>query len=283
MKFFLSIVLTTCCIATTEAYTFRTIKVPFAGSTNTTVSGVNDRGVVTGMYSDAAGANHGFLDGVRGSAHPLLLVVSKGINNDETVVGWYGSIEGFLYRGGSFWTFRCPVRREEGNFIRPHVTEPLALNNKGVAVGDCYYSVPDEPSHGFIYDPVTRVTTLVDAPTGAGTALVAINNNNEAIGHSGGQLFKWQNGVFTFFTIPTLPEAEISGITDQGVLAGNSGSVGFIYDGTTVQIIEAPGASVTSIEGIREDTHGVWVSNYQWRDEWIYCDSLKEKDAYNFS
>ncbi|HTW02056.1 MAG TPA: hypothetical protein VMF87_17285, partial [Streptosporangiaceae bacterium] len=89
---------------------YTTIDVP--GAPSTVAVGVNDLGVVSGFYFDAAGNQHGFLyrDGtfttvdVPGAADTLLTVT----NDLGTAVGYSidssGAAHGFVDRNGTFTT-----------------------------------------------------------------------------------------------------------------------------------------------------------------------------------
>src|SRR5215469_3036540 len=85
------------------SFQFRVFDVP--GATNTQVNGVNDGGVVEGSFTDAAGGQHGFVDGPRGLAHfdvPGTSGVTQAfaIDNGGDIVGIYtdaaGAAHGFL-------------------------------------------------------------------------------------------------------------------------------------------------------------------------------------------
>jgi hypothetical protein len=57
------------------------------------------------------------------------------------------------------------------------------------------------------------------------------------------------------------PVIEIAGLTDDGVVAVNVGSVGVVVQDGQVQVIEFPGAVVTSLQGIRNDltVYGAYI------------------------
>jgi hypothetical protein len=59
------------------------------------------------------------------------------------------------------------------------------------------------------------------------------------------------------------PVIEIAGLTDDGVVAVNVGSVGVVVQDGQVQVIEFPGAVVTSLQGIRNDltVYGAYIDN----------------------
>lgn len=259
------------------AYTFRTIDVPFPGATDTSVHGLSDQGAVVGNYTDATGfRHHGFLspDGLRlrqGQIYPLLNVTPQGMNGAGMVTGWYASQPtlGFLYTAGTFWSFLGPRRSSApGTPVTffPYLTEPAAINDHGVVVGDYRYpnsldaqgQFVDEPFHGFRYVSATGVFTTIDVPHTRHTALTGINNHGQIVGHTTAldgthHAFRWQDGVVTFLQVPGLEDVDLVGITDAGVLAGSAGQVGFVYDGATVQIVEVPGATLTDLAGIRQD------------------------------
>ena len=243
-------------------YTYRTVDVPFPGVTGAVVTGLTARGTILGIYTDAAiPANlHGFVQAKRGDVRPLLLVTPQDINAGEAITGWFqpptGGVEAFVYHEGTLHRLQFP-RSRPGGSLTP-ITEALALNDAGVVVGD-YQSGEDGVFRGFRYTPAPPTWASIEAPDARSTAAVAITNDGHILVRAFGvdgvtRHYLWDEGVLTELpSIPNLPDVDLVGHTASGLFAGNVGRVGFVWDGTTVEVIEVPGAQLTEIFGLRED------------------------------
>ena len=115
--------------------------------------GMNDLGTISGTFTDAAGAEHGFVlvDGTYTIVDPLGssdgpdFALAK-INDLGNAVGSNGVDEGFIVnaRTGRFSTFSCP-----GGFA----IRVRGINNRGQVTGGCRTG-PGAPFVGFIATPV---------------------------------------------------------------------------------------------------------------------------------
>jgi hypothetical protein len=241
-------------------YRYRTLDVPFPGAGFTVVTGLTPEGLPVGAYVDANQNIHGFLRLRPGLFLPLLNTVPQDINATGTVTGFFTApgtgIEGFTYHDGTFKRLQVPRAGPGRPF--PLLTEAIAINNAGVVVGD-FRSAEDFEFHGFVYDPTTNTFLTIDAPGATSTALVGLDNQGNLIGRAtvGGDTHVFRVDLltrsFVTLSIPDLATVDLVGLTDQGLLAGNVGLSGFIYDGTTVQVIDFPGSQLTELFGIRED------------------------------
>jgi hypothetical protein len=142
-----------------DSYT--SIDVP--GATFTYAFGLNDAGLVTGTYRDAAGLVHGFSynAGVYTSINfpGASQTYVAGVNNQNTAVGWNiqgGKVYGFVVSQGG-WSFRALTVGLPGAANG----KPRAINDAGEVVGT--YTSTDCPGGcGFVARPIAASTSLCD-------------------------------------------------------------------------------------------------------------------------
>lgn len=138
-------------------YSFTTIDVP--GALLTFATGINDGGQIVGIFQDALGNDHGFLDSggsfttidVPGAIPGTTFV--SGINDSGQIVGSFTSApgalsHGFLYSGGSFSTIDVPG-------AIPGTTSVSGINDSGQIVGHTIVS-----GQGFVATPIPEPSTL---------------------------------------------------------------------------------------------------------------------------
>jgi hypothetical protein len=178
---------------------FITIDPP--GSTSTTPSGIADEGTITGFYSDASGAQHGFLRtpfgaftkfDVPGSTltQPTSFTTAfeiAGAFCDRTScpppIGLFGGARGFLRASnGTFTTFDAP-RGSSGLFpsIYNIGGQPPSVTTTGAIAGT--YLDSSGVEHGFLRAG-NGVETTIDAPGAAYTEVLAINPSGVVVGDS---------------------------------------------------------------------------------------------------
>jgi hypothetical protein len=248
-------------------YQFLTIDVPFANTSNTVVTGLNDQGVSVGTYAQAGGLLNGFvLPRPRGRVTvPLPLLQPAAITNTNIIVGTTGfPRQGFVLTDGTYLPFRVeepPFDPLQGGVLAL-LTEPLAANDAGLTVGDFRSGRAPDQFKGFVFDPRTFTFEIVTVPGLSSVRLSAINNLDQlaavgfdAAGQTRSALGDRVTQAFTPFTVPGLddPIIEIVGLTDTGGVAVNVGSVGVVVEGGMAQVIAVPGAVATDLEGIRND------------------------------
>jgi hypothetical protein len=82
-----------------QSYTFTTIDARFPGAHDTTLTGINNAGMLVGAYLNERQEDRGFV--ARGPAQiPLTPMLPQGINNRGQMTGWYvdtGGLVSFLY------------------------------------------------------------------------------------------------------------------------------------------------------------------------------------------
>lgn len=125
-----------------------------AGSTGTSVNGINDNGQIVGYWFSSDGLTRGFVGHFNDEFTDLVApgavsTFALAINNAGHVVGM--SVDslfnntGWLYDGTNFHTITVPGGRQ---------TTPLGINKNGVIVG--YYEDLDEGIKAFIATPKPR-------------------------------------------------------------------------------------------------------------------------------
>jgi hypothetical protein len=164
--------------------------ISFPGSPVTIAVGINNRQQIVGLYVDAAGKNHGFMnDGKKFTTIDFpgaaLTQVYK-INDAGLMVGFYentdGLDHGFSYQNGRYTSIDFP-----GSVT----TDANGVNSSGDIVGQ--YSDNSGVTHGFILSHGKYQRT--DAPYSSDTALTFVND----LGRTTGFTFDDPNGPFTGF------------------------------------------------------------------------------------
>lgn len=239
--------------------TYTDVVVP--GALATYVTGINDLGVLSGYYLDAAG-QHGFLDDhgaivtvdVPGSVEVAL----TSVNNAGTATGTYweaGGLtqHGFLRDAGGTLTLLDAPDAPDGVPGHPWGTVPSQVNASGTVVGWYFSTVPDgfsypdggladrTSAHGFVWQDGTFTT--FDAPGSAigdlpwsGTRLLGISSTGDMIGTASwldgsepSKGFVVSGATVTTFTDPAVPSnfcgyTVPSGIDALGEVVGSSGN-----------------------------------------------------------
>jgi uncharacterized membrane protein len=154
-------------------------------------------------------------------------------------------------------------------------TTPFGINNNGVIVGQ--YEDQSGVFHGYILNGTTLTT--VNDPHGTNTSVNGIQYNgttvvgsytNASSGASRG--FLYASGTFTDIPGPTGATASSAyGINDSGVIAGsytNSSGVtqGFLLQGTTYTVLDAPNSSATFVAGANDGGYAVVNGLYDGSD-----------------
>jgi probable HAF family extracellular repeat protein len=226
----------------------------FPGARSTLAQKINDRGQITGLYSNTtddprAGADlTGFLLDSGGrytriAVPGALTTTTVGINNRGQVVGQYQDANrryhGYLWERGRFRTIDAP------DAVGTSLTD---INDRGQVVGE--YQDADGTFHGYVWER-RRFRPL---PTGAATG---INNRGQITGLTGDSTapdgFLLDPGRVTTFEVPGAQVTFPSSINDHGQivgisfndLAGTTAS-GFLRDARgRFTAINRPGKSIT--------------------------------------
>lgn len=237
---------------------FRLQNENFPGSTQTQVTGLNDRGVTVGFWSDMNNANQtndnfGFYE-VDGSLRSVKYPTSSnsnppvnqllGVNDEDVAVGFYndasGNSHGYTYsiRTGKF-----------GNVTIPGATSVTAsaINNSGDIAG--FFTNSAGTTDSFLWTGRGHITTLA-VPGASATQALGVNDSKEVVGvytvGSGSSAvthgFTWtaKHGLKTVDDPNGAGTTTINGVNDQGDI------VGFYTDtaGNTDGFAAVPGANI---------------------------------------
>ncbi len=150
------------------------------------------------------------------------------------------------------YTFR------ETDFARHRPTELWDISKSGAAVGNFADGRKSAPDHCFLLDHGRK--SRIDRPGASSTQCQGINKQGAIVGgymvpnNSLSTGFVYANGTFHTVLPPGAFDAVVNAINDAGMMVGNcfdpNGGHGFIYDGRHYWLIDAPGALITSGEGI---------------------------------
>ena len=133
------------------------------------------------------------------------------------------------------------------------LTEAIAINDVGQVCGDYRHPV-DGKFYGFLYDPATTPPyTTIEVPGALSTACLALSQDGRLLlrANVGGTIRSYLSefGTLNELTIPDFPHADLVAF-HQHRIVGTIGTIGFLYNGDTVQEIEVPGARLTDVEGL---------------------------------
>jgi len=242
-------------------YHFRTVEVSFANTHDSIVTGLNDTGVSVGRYFQVGQLINGFrLQRPRGRFEPLPRLEPVAITNTDIIIGRVGTPErGFFLQDGTFTTWQVREPSPDYPFFTLASTTPVASNDRSITVGE-YFSILDSQVHNFLYDPSTGEFVLFAFPGTPRAFLTGINNADQFTAVAFDPVLPPRSFLgdrtrqdLTPANLPDFPDGELIGLTDDGILAGNVGSVGFLVKDGVGQVIEVPGALSTDLQGIRND------------------------------
>ena len=200
----------------------------FPGSVQTQVTGLNDRGVTVGFWSNSNTAN----------------MVNANF--------------GFYTVGTHFHTVNFPT----GNNASPQVDQLLGVNNHGVAVG--FYANAQGNNRGYEYNIYTHRFTRVlvpGAPGGqAGPSLTAaaINNYGDVAGFYAKSsaltdaFLRLHNGRFITLAVPGAAMTQAFGVNDRDEVVG-AYTVGSGNNAQTHGFTWRPGHGFSTVD----DPHGI--------------------------
>ncbi len=265
---------------------YKFITIPIKGSTYAAADGINDSGLVDGVYYDSNFVAHGFLwhDGVfqkvdyPGAAYTILYSA----NNRGVIIGAYGDASGkehaVLYSvWGGFWTAFPDIPGYPEN-------QGYGINDEGMAVGNAFESGTATypslvPSVAWIWDPASLSYSFFTV-TGAAeysTAPNDINDNGQVAGwfedaNNNYHGFLKEYGTFTVIDVPGAAVTYPDGLNNNGDIqgqifvpvAGGYAAEGFVAtSGGLFTAVNYPGLTSTSIVGInnRGDVCGAYSEN----------------------
>ncbi|MBR7826910.1 CHRD domain-containing protein [Actinospica sp. MGRD01-02] len=149
--------------------------------------GINDDGDAVGFYTDAAGANHGYIYSIHShhfrtvtvSGQGAASVTAAGIDNNGDIAGFFtaasGAQDGFLLTDGGRQTVLA--------YPGATMTQALGVNDHGEVVGVYQTgSGNSAQTHGFTWTRAGSFHT-VDDPNGVGATTVnGVNDNGDLVG-----------------------------------------------------------------------------------------------------
>jgi probable HAF family extracellular repeat protein len=179
--------------------------------------------------------------------------VAWGINDSNTMVGWYtnssGVTEGFEWLGGD----RYKVVAFPGN---QNFTRAFGVNNDGTVVG--FFAGDDGFQHGFLLEGVKYRQYDVEKGV-VSTNITAVNNNGDFAGVAGSEAFVNVPGkpVVEFYAAGTDSTAPFGMNNLDEVVGGytdtNGVSHGFYRDASgDITTVDYPNASFTYLSGIND-------------------------------
>ncbi len=157
-----------------------TLDVPFAGSLGTQLGGINNSGIITGVWVDGAFTAHGFVYEKGNFAHleypGALDTFPYGINSRGDIVGNWDTDQstvghGFVLSRGQIFSIDVPDAVPDG-------TAANGINDSGQIVGS--FIGEDGNSHGFLAEGSTFTT--LDCVEGANTGVWGINSAGQIAG-----------------------------------------------------------------------------------------------------
>ncbi len=161
--------------------------IKFPKSNGTQAMGINDKGVVVGLYLDSTGVQHGFVK--TGSKYKSIDVTGDtsaeawGINDSGQIIVFAlsstGTYESFLYNGKTFKKISDPKAGTGGTIAR-------IVNNKGDVAGAYFNSAGAEVGFlrhaGKYYDVVDPKANAVTKPDGLNDTLEIVGRYTSTSG-----------------------------------------------------------------------------------------------------
>jgi hypothetical protein len=275
--------------ATGHSYTYRTIDVPFTGQGHTHITGITDKGKLSGTYVDSKGAVRSwtYIDaktGFRKLTHPKKTLIVEDINAWTRTVGNYfdgRQSRGFTLHSGHLHTLNIPGATTVWG---------CAINDVHMIV--CTATDTQGLTHGVMYDASSRqVLKVYDIPGALWTAALGLNLKNDVVGAfieptpEGGDRYRgWliyggadgSGETVQVFDAPCGGDTIIYDINNRGLMAVTcenrseeatviASVTSYAFDGTTWTELAVPGAVATVVT--RGNNAGQFVGWYAGQDE----------------
>lgn len=248
---------------------YRIIDTTFADVTSPVVTGATrlptGTTMLTGAYVDRFHDLHGWFGRAGGRSIALPRLVPQDVSA-VGITGWYradavtpaGGIFtwGFVWHEGHFETLTGPSLGPRQPW--PTLVAAISINDAGCVCGDWRHPL-DGRFRGFLYDPTTKRYTVLEVPDAVSTACLHVAQDGQvlvrAITSAGSKTYwVWEAGTLTPLVVPELP-ADVDLVAHQGgILAGNDGMAGFVWDGTTLHDIDVPDSTLTEVHGLQSVT-----------------------------
>jgi|SRR5450432_44737 len=241
----------------------------YPGSGNSTITeGLNDRGDITGFFTDNLGINRGYVRFHSGAfSAPFVepndsgvLTEGRGINHSRAIAGFYQGLDGlshgFFLDAGTFTEF--DVSGANNTLVE-------GLNNAGDFVG----AFDSNTSGIAAFSSLGGTVTTISIPDATGGSYAfGINRSREITGQytdSAGGIHGWYQdstgAIIAPFDPPGATQTLPFGINNRGFIVGrytDSGTgleTGFLFNSRkgTYVTFSAPGAVFTSLNGVNTD------------------------------
>ncbi len=270
--------------ATPASAEYRFVSIEILGATGTSPGGlyggfaygIDNAGVVTGLYNDASNNSHGFVwyNGTLGTLdNPGSLDTAlSSVSNLEVAAGYYGDsttahAATYSFQSGA-WSMLPDISGMPNN-------EAYGINKSGVVIGVAGGGGFNGPSTAasWVWDPSSQSYTFFNVPGAEqySTYDDAINDRGQVVGSyddSSGLEHGFLKDGETYTTIDVGAIYTVAyGINNHGTIVGYWGNLsgwneGFVRtsDGT-VTVVDFPGALETQVGNIndRGDICGLWV------------------------
>ena len=263
-------------------FAYRTIDVP--GATATTPTDVNNRGDITGFYSDGA-IEHAFVlrNGkfvtIDAPDPTVLMTRGWGLSPSGELVGSYrlpgvcpgcpnpsNPLHGFVWGAGGFQVVEVPGAS---------YTTALGINARGDVVGECW---ADGRAFGFllrdgVYTRIDMSDPDDDVPW---SSIYGINDRGDIAGWYGDSAtmvfhgYLLRNGEKTTIDLPGYNNVQAWKVNNSGevIVRGMEGShhVSYVWSDGELTQVEFPGATWTRAAGIndRGDVVGQYLASGSW-------------------
>jgi hypothetical protein len=261
----LSILLCTVSLVSAQTYRYETVDVPLTGIGWTRITGMTDRGTMSGIYLDTqANERSWFYRRDKGQfevvEQPGKHLIVQDINSSMCMSGEYldstGS-HGFVKKESQFTTIRVDGA---------HSVQGCGLNTIGLVV--CTYQ-DARGTHGLLYDlDLKKVVKSIDVPGALQTSVGGINNANDIVGafdENNGQVYRTRgflvrgdwNGTEEKVTVIDAPcggGTSIRDINDHGIMAvmcfdmpSEGDAYSYAFDGVRWKELRVPDSYSTQV------------------------------------
>jgi hypothetical protein len=246
-----------------EPVSFTSFDIP--GATGYFVPGINDEGVVVGLWFAADGSEVGFIRSPDGRfSTPIVdpndntgVTVLRAINDEGVIAGFYGANagNGFLLTEGKFRTVDFPSAVS---------TALRGINNLGDVSGG--YSIVDLDADEFGFIIPRRgppISFKLPDPSATGIVPGGINDLRQLVGYYTDAtstlvgFLRQPSGQFVTIVFPGALSTQVYGINDCGIMVGVWGDAstahGFYGRPGNLHSFDVPGAGATFAQGINNE------------------------------
>lgn len=178
-----------------------------------------------------------------------------GINDQQVIAGYHG--DGTTTPSQGF-TLTLPGNFTDENFPNAAQTQVRAIDSHGDTAG--FYQDQIGMTHGFVKSGGTFVT--IDLPGTTFDEILGLNKHGQSTGFfqdAAGLDDSYIRDAQSFFLVTPINNSQATDINDQGLVVGftqppsTGTSSGFILHGTTVTLLNYPGAVFTEALGVNNN------------------------------